>query len=245
MERKNNLLIGLTFYLENSLLLSFLALTLREFINRFCLEEFVTIPVYENKFCALMENKKQKKQTKKKKKKHSKTVFCSPSPFQTISVGKFTSSSIQKPVALLSTFNCCGLSANLYIHWLKTQAIVYELLYFDLFEGADKRVWQLLKNFKHDKEFHYVTIKSKTLTCHFNQNASIHSSIHPSIHPSFHPCMHACIHPSIHPSIQWPKWVRNDQKGYEMTWVQIDHHIVISYAVEEFQTWQRISLCNN
>ena len=30
-----------------------LALTLREFINRFCLEEFVTIPVYENKFRAL------------------------------------------------------------------------------------------------------------------------------------------------------------------------------------------------
>ena len=53
MERKNNLLIGLTFYLKNSLLLSFLALTLREFINRFCLEKFVTIPVYENKFRAL------------------------------------------------------------------------------------------------------------------------------------------------------------------------------------------------
>ena len=53
MESKNNLLIGLIFYLENSLLLSFLALTLREFINRFCLEEFVTIPVYENKFRAL------------------------------------------------------------------------------------------------------------------------------------------------------------------------------------------------
>ena len=29
MERKNNLLIGLTFYLENSLLLSFLALIFR------------------------------------------------------------------------------------------------------------------------------------------------------------------------------------------------------------------------
>ena len=53
MERKNNLLISLTFDLENSLLPSFLALTLREFINRFCLEEFVTIPVYENKFRAL------------------------------------------------------------------------------------------------------------------------------------------------------------------------------------------------
>ena len=43
-----NLFIGLTFYLENSLLLSFLALKLREFINR-----FVTIPSYENKFHAL------------------------------------------------------------------------------------------------------------------------------------------------------------------------------------------------
>ena len=49
----------------------------------------------------------------------------------------------RKPV---DTFNCCGLSANLYIHWLKTQAMVYELLYFDVFEGADKRVWQLLKD---------------------------------------------------------------------------------------------------
>ena len=49
MERKNNLLIGLTFFfLENSLFLSFLALKLREFINR-----FVTIPGYENKFRAL------------------------------------------------------------------------------------------------------------------------------------------------------------------------------------------------
>ena len=44
------------------------------------------------------------------------------------------------------TFNCCGLSANLYIHWLKTQAMVYEFLYFDVFEGADKRVWHLLKD---------------------------------------------------------------------------------------------------
>ena len=36
MEGKNKLLIGLTFYLDNSLLLSFLALKLREFINKFC-----------------------------------------------------------------------------------------------------------------------------------------------------------------------------------------------------------------
>ena len=36
MEGKNNLLIGLTFYSENSLFLSFLDLKLREFINRFC-----------------------------------------------------------------------------------------------------------------------------------------------------------------------------------------------------------------
>ena len=47
MEKKNNLLICLTFYLENSLFVSFLALKLREFINR-----SVTIPGYENKFCA-------------------------------------------------------------------------------------------------------------------------------------------------------------------------------------------------
>ena len=59
--------------------------------------------------------------------------------------------------------------------------------------------------------------------------------IHPSIHLSFHPCMHACMHPSI----QWPKWVRNDQKGYEMTWVRIDHHIVISYPVELGTKWPK------
>ena len=41
------------FYLENSLFLPFLTLTLREFINRFGLEEFVTIPVYDNKVRAL------------------------------------------------------------------------------------------------------------------------------------------------------------------------------------------------
>ena len=48
MERKNNLLIGLTFYLENSLFLSFLALKSKEFINR-----FVTIPGYENNIRSL------------------------------------------------------------------------------------------------------------------------------------------------------------------------------------------------
>ena len=51
--------------------------------------------------------------------------------------------------------------------------------------------------------------------------------------------MHACIHPSIHPSIQWPKWVRNDQKGYEMTWVRTDHHIVISYPVQLGTKWPK------
>ena len=34
MEKKNNLLIGLTFYLEKFLFLSFLALKLREFENK-------------------------------------------------------------------------------------------------------------------------------------------------------------------------------------------------------------------
>ena len=90
----------------------------------------------------------------------------------------------QTQATLLSTFNCCGLSANLYIHWLKTPAIVYELLYFNMFEGADKRVWQLLKDFKNDKEFHYVTIKSKALIWHFNQNTPVCPSIRQSIHPS-------------------------------------------------------------
>ena len=36
MERKNNLLIDLNFYLDNSFFVSFLALKLREFINRLC-----------------------------------------------------------------------------------------------------------------------------------------------------------------------------------------------------------------
>ena len=31
---------------------------------------------------------------------------------------------------------------------------------------------------------------------------------------------------------KWPKWVRNDQKGYEITWERIDHYIVISYPVD-------------
>ena len=64
----------------------------------------------------------------------------------------------QKPATLLSTFNRCGLSANLNIHWLKTQAIVYEFLYLDVFEGADKRVWQLLKDFKNDKELQQLRV---------------------------------------------------------------------------------------
>ena len=83
----------------------------------------------------------------------------------------------KRKTALLCTFNCCGLSAN----WLKTQAIFYELLYFDMFEGADKRVWQLLKDLKNDKEFHYVTIKSKTLLCHLNHNTPVRPFVNSSI----------------------------------------------------------------
>ena len=111
---------------------------------------------------------------------------------------------IPKPAALLSTFNYFGLSANLYIHWLKTRAIVYELLYFAVFEGADKRVWQLLKDFKNDKELHYVIIKSKTLICHFNQNTFVRPFVNPSIHPSLL-------------GTKWTKWIRNDYSGNEMT----------------------------
>ena len=48
MEGKNSLFRGLTLYSENSLFLSFLALKLTEFINRFC-----NYSGYENKFCAL------------------------------------------------------------------------------------------------------------------------------------------------------------------------------------------------
>ena len=128
----------------------------------------------------------------------------------------------QKPAALLSTFNCCGLSANLYIHWLKTQAIVYELLYFDEFEGSDKWVGQLLKDLKNDNEFHYVTFKSKTLICHFNQNTHVRQSIHPPLLGT-----------------KWPKWVRIDQKVYEMTWVRTDHHIVISYPTDLGTKWPK------
>ena len=101
---------------------------------------------------------------KKKKKKKCFFFFCF---FFSFPLSDNTNRKIyqsihpKKQAALLRTLNCCGLSANLYRHWLKTQATVYELLYFDVFEGADKKVWQLLKDFKHDKEFHYVTIKSK------------------------------------------------------------------------------------
>ena len=44
----------------------------------------------------------------------------------------------QTQAALLSTFNCCGLLANLYIHWLKTRAVVYELLYFEVLKAPTK-----------------------------------------------------------------------------------------------------------
>ena len=92
-----------------------------------------------------------------------------------------------------------------------------------MFEGVDKRVWQSLKDFKNDTEFHYVTIKSKTLICYFNQNTPVRQSVRQSIH--------LC-------------WVRNDQKGYEMTkkgyemtWVRIDHHMVISHPVDLGTKW--------
>ena len=108
-------------------------------------------------------------------------------------------------MALLSTFNCCGLSANLYIHWLKTQAIVYELLYFDVFEGADKTVWQLFKDFKNDKEFYFVTIKSKTLIYHFNQNTPVRPFFSPSIHLSIF-----AEYEMTKMATKWPKGVRSD-----------------------------------
>ena len=50
-----------------------------------------------------------------------------------------------------------------------------------MFEDADKMVWQLLKDFKNDKELQYVTIKSKTLICHFNQNTPVRPFVNPSI----------------------------------------------------------------
>ena len=104
--------------------------------------------------------------------------------------------------ALLSTFNCCGLSANLYIPWLKTQAMVYELVYFDtVFKGADKRICQLLENLKNGEELHYVTIKSKTLICHFYQNTSVRPFIHPFIFAGYE---------MTKMGTKWPKRVRNE-----------------------------------
>ena len=137
------------------------------------------------------EKKKKKKEKEKKqnKKKQRKSCFFFLFSFPlSDNINRKIYQSIHPKTSgaskFLSTFNCCGLSANLYIHWLKTQAIVYELLYFDVFLKAPTKgygtwlyqfliiaylfTWQLLKDFKHDKEFHYVTIKSKTLTCHFN-----------------------------------------------------------------------------
>ena len=97
-------------------------------------------------------------------------------------------------------------------------------------EGADKRVRQLLKDFKNDKEFQYVTIKSKTLICHFSQNTPVRPSVHPFVNPSIHTFLL---------DTKWPKWVRNDQKGYEMTLVRIDHHIVISYPLDLGTKWPK------
>ena len=62
----------------------------------------------------------------------------------------------------------------------------------DVFEGADKRVWQFLKEFKNDKEFNYVIIKSKTLICHF--------------------CQTLCWVRNDQNGYEMTKWVRNDQK---------------------------------
>ena len=36
-------------------------------------------------------------------------------------------------------------------------------------------------DFKNDQEFHYVTIMSKTLICHFNQNTPVRPFVNPSI----------------------------------------------------------------
>ena len=73
---------------------------------------------------------------------------------------------------------------------------------------------------------HYVTIKSKTLICYFNQNTSVRPFVSPSIHLSLL-------------GTKWPKWLRNDQKGYEMTWVRIDHHIIISYPADLGTKWPK------
>ena len=107
-------------------------------------------------------------------------------------------------------------------------------LFFFFFE-----ITQLLKDFKHDQEFHYVTIKSETLTSF--QSKHVCPLVNPSIHPSFHARMHPSIQKwvridhrivisyPVELGTKWPKWVRNgcywvrnDQSRYEMTWVQND-----------------------
>ena len=67
--RKNNLLIGLTFYLENSLLFCFFLLYIY----------FVTSPGYENKFHALSNHVPN---GKKKKHKQKETFFFLLPPFR-------------------------------------------------------------------------------------------------------------------------------------------------------------------
>ena len=62
----------------------------------------------------------------------------------------------QKPAALLSVFNCCRLLANLYIHWLKIQAIVYELLLFWRVSRRRQKGLAIVKGFQ-KWQLHYVT----------------------------------------------------------------------------------------
>ena len=81
--KEEQLLIGLTFYFENSLLLSFfLSFKIKRIYCKILSEEFVTIPGYENKFRALSNHvpngklkKRNKKEKKKKKKKEEKLFF--------------------------------------------------------------------------------------------------------------------------------------------------------------------------
>ena len=92
---------------------------------------------------------------------------------------------------------------------------------------------------------HYITIKSKTLICHFNQNTPARSFVNPSIFAGYEMTKMSTKLPKrvrhdlgtnwppyshfVCFGTKWPNWVRNgcywvrnDQKRYEMTWVRND-----------------------
>ena len=156
------------------------------------------------------------------KKTTKKNKLFSPSPFQTITIGKFT----KQPKLLFSKFNffvifsdylsvCLSVYLSIYLSVYlsihpSTPAPIFKALFEYLVYNqrrflehlifADYRrtciytvlrlraslFWRVgfgncQKILKNDKEFHYITVKSKTLICHFNQNTPVRPSVHPSL----------------------------------------------------------------